>query len=206
MPVVVTARPNDDEDMEDVGRYYIMQFGVRAAGYFGLEQITIAADDESQSIGSADLRRVRLGALAGLALRFLSIQNVDWESGQSNEANFFELDSNDFEEAHLAGGATAQDAKLLPRFVEVDGEITTPPEWRAELRKLGPSSPKVAQTVAAVYRRSERYGEPPNKGVEQLLGLAPSTASHWIKLARQAGALAPAKRKARAESRAHGNH
>ncbi|MHA7271607.1 hypothetical protein [Arthrobacter sp. HLT1-20] len=198
-PVIVKARPDTRDDMEDFGRHYLLEFGVRPAGYFGLERLTIAADEGALAIGSADLRTVRLGELAGMALRFLSMPNVSWDHGESIEVKFFELTDEEFEDAYIQGGANEHDAKYLPALGMYEGKLDVRPEWRAELRALGPSHERVAKTVAAIYRDAERNGEPPNKAIENLLGLASSTASHWIKLSRQAGELAPARRKARAE-------
>lgn len=50
-------------------------------------------------------------------------------------------------------------------------------------------TPETLELVAIVYEFAQILGEKPVKMLQELFGLAPSTANHWVRLARERGHL-----------------
>jgi len=73
------------------------------------------------------------------------------------------------------------------------------PEWLARVKEGGARSELALRTTAEIYRSAVENGQSPNAQVERLLELPKSTASEWIRKARQRGFLEQSPRKPRAD-------
>lgn len=196
VPVLVEVTPIDAESQTQNGRKYGLVFdNSRRHGRFGLAEFRIIAEDGGAQLGSMDAREARLGELSRTALRYLA---MSWPHGFGTWVTG-SLTVADWSEAHKAGGANEVDSDVLPPMaVGTDGQLGAAPKHVIrEFRKLGPSDPKTAKAVAAIYRYAERNDLAPNAHVALVLDLSRSTASHWIKLSREAGELPPSVRKPR---------
>lgn len=88
--------------------------------------------------------------------------------------------------------------KDFPPLVERGGEfIIEDEDFLTNLRKLGPSHEKVQTTIKWLYTFAEMKNLAPVGFIKSTLGIPSSTASHWVKLARQSGALPPTVRRSR---------
>lgn len=211
IPVVVTMRkiqdgePDDDLNAEPT-RILKLTFDLDGAGAFRLAGLMVLADEQQPGIDSADIRNVKVGELHSYALRYLSKSMDRWPEDGYGPMTMFEPAAVDWAAAWRSRGVSAGEAENMPPLTVVDDEFRVDPGWLAQARRLGPSSPIVSKSVAALYRLAERLGEAPNAVIQEKFGLSRSTASHWIKLARQAGDLGPAKRKPRTVKADHGNN
>lgn len=84
-----------------------------------------------------------------------------------------------------------------PLFQRGDKYVIEDDNFLTELRKQGPSSEQVQGTVRWLYIFAEMNDLAPVGFIAEVLRLPSSTASHWVKLARQAGALPPTTRRSR---------
>lgn len=155
-------------------------------GAYGVRALTFTAADDAGDVSGQTLRSARLSDTIAHVLRYLRGAEKDY--------------------AHLGGLASHRLTVPLPWDPEREKRmrLTTPhypsmtltpdglriePQYRERLRELGPSSDVVASTVATLYRTAAEAGRPPVEFVAQVLEIPKRTASHWVKLARQVGAL-----------------
>lgn len=70
-----------------------------------------------------------------------------------------------------------------------EGYVTVTPYTPPEINVRAGATDEALRFVAASYSLAYALGEPPAKAVERDLGIATSTASKWIRLAREKGYL-----------------
>jgi hypothetical protein len=155
-------------------------------GGFGLRALTFTAAAEADDVSGQTLRAARISETVAHVHRYL--RNAE----------------RDYRHLGVLTGTTltvpktwdpAQARRRRLNATNVPGMVLTPagfkidPKHREQLRRLGPSSVEVASTVATLYRTAAEAGRAPVDFVAQMLELPKRTASHWVKLAREAGAL-----------------
>lgn len=157
-------------------------------------------------ITAAQLRDMRFGQLQRAAVSFLqrSAAADVWPDSETLKL----LEREDLED--LSGYIEKESARrwdegwrsYLPPMV-IDGRpdsewaLSTDPEWLAKLKLEGPKSERAWRVTAAIYRQAVEGGRPGNAAVERFLELPRSTASEWIRRARERGYLEQSPRKRR---------
>lgn len=169
---------------------------------YEVREVSIAATAGAPSITSSALRAVPVAKLARAAAAFLATPG---------ESTFGEPWGN-IEMRTMIGRQEVNDhaafrqALDLPEFAGLpaliwrDGRVTLRDKGlRVHYKRSGPSAAVTSDVVAGLYRLGEYLGAAPVRFVGDVLGLPGSTASHWVRLARQAGKLEPATRRRRAD-------
>ena len=154
-------------------------------GSLEVSEVTVRAAD-GQIVTGAALRALRFGLLVDLAGRIL----------------INERDVNDW---YLVNEVPPKDVPLekdpifafLPELDQDSEEPRATQAWVDGLRALGPSHPHTMRSMAALQQAALAAGKAPVQYIADLTQMPPSTVSHWMKLARQAGIVAPSGRKPR---------
>jgi hypothetical protein len=165
------------------------------AGNVELNRLEVVLGHSREPITGSTLRSVKVTEVLRFAKRYLR-RGIKNEFAPARLAEFSDQDILDAQKEW-------SEDDYLPRGVITREGLEPDPEWLAEIKALGPSNERVARTVATLYRlgveaqrdSSETGGA--NAFVARWLALSRSTASNWIKVSREVGALEPATRKPR---------
>lgn len=159
-----------EDDQTGLGNTLDVEYD-QAEGRYVIRQAAIRSLTGAEITGT-ELRQVRLAEVVQAA----SPHCVTFALGDHENT------------AITAAEVTATEGRLLPKWL-ADSLVAT-----AESRSL----PEPARTearearldaVQLVYGVAALTGQPPSKAIERELGVAPRTAAHWIRLARNAGRL-----------------
>lgn len=166
--------------------------------------VSVESPEGPQPVTASTFREIGVGTLIRAALLDLHQRETHRDQfgtdptqpskvSMSTEADMWHL----FAEAAARGrdgyakdgkGRPTLDGWALPDVRETDrGDWALSETATAELRRFGPSSSQASWVVATAARFCESKGLPVTGGVATVLGLPYSTASHWLKLARQSG-------------------
>lgn len=88
-----------------------------------------------------------------------------------------------------------------PLYESEDGNYYVPEGFTDHLRSVGPSSDETTQAVAWLYKFAVAYDMAPVTFIQRVLEVPNATASHWVKLARQAGKVPASTRRPRSDRR-----
>lgn len=149
--------------------------------------------DSTAPISSAALRQVRIAELIQVATRHALHVGVDEAKAQLRARVSLhtrdEILSNEYrDEDYLPGAEFGSDGALKP-----------PSDWLARAKAGGVTGPRTLRTVSALYRQALEYEVAPNPWVERWLDISSSTASYWIRTAREQGLLPRSTRKPRSD-------
>lgn len=175
------------------GYVYRVRYDVGPGGTYGVRALTVSADGESADVSSTTLRGVRIAELEAHVMEYLRGASGDyttfgrlvpqtitrWPAGAVDKW---------FREA-------LRDTPWHSDPFTLTGELDT--RDRERLRKLGPSDTLTSSLVAELYRFAESHREPPVDFIAAKVGLPKRTAMHWVKVARDRGALEPSRRRPR---------
>jgi hypothetical protein len=166
-----------------------LRLELRDWGLYRLMGVEVRSLTE-RPVSAATLRGVKVAELSRFALRYIA---ESAKAGAFTPTTLTLLNMSDV----TAPPAEWAERDYYPPLVPSKRGVVAAPDWVQALRKQGPSSSVTTRSVAALYHLAEERGERPNQFLERTLGLNRSTASHWIKLAREAGTLEASVRKPR---------
>lgn len=108
--------------------------------------------------------------------------------------------------AHLSGSldsirSVAGSSGFPPLYQKEDGTYYVEEGYTDRLRAAGPSSDETTRAVGWLYKFATKQGVPPVGFIQRTLAVPNATASHWVKLARQAGMVPASTRRPRSDRR-----
>lgn len=182
-----------------------VRFDLDGSGAFGLRSLAVSADDGTPDVTGKVLRSIRVGELVSHVQRYLRSARLDYQHlGGLAGATLREQREFSSPQEFMAWAESQRepepkysDKRLPPSVVLTSEGMHISAKELAKLRELGPSHPYTASMVATLYRGAEEHGVPPVQIVQERLGIPKRTASHWVKVAREVGALEPSRRKPR---------
>lgn len=167
--IVPKWRVAAEDDVTGLGSTLDVEYDA-GEGRFVVRQVATRALDGGEITGT-EIRQVRLGEIVQAA---------------SPRCVAFALD--DESDLVTAAEVTETEGRMLPPWLSaslsavVESRNISEPA-RSEIREARLDAVQLVYGVAALT------GQPPAKAIERELGVAPRTAAHWIRLARNAGRL-----------------
>lgn len=196
-PAVVRMR-RDGETLE----YEIRVELVEGAWPVVTQLLVRSTDDPPRALTAARLRDMKFGQLQRACVSYLRRGPIlDGRWAQET----FKLLEDVAELQEWEHRSQEQRRKnLLPDLVfdtrpDAKWGFRAAPDWLARVKAGGARSDVALRAAAEIYRTAVENGQSPNAQVERLLELPKSTASEWIRKAREKGYLEQSPRKPRAD-------
>ncbi len=189
------------------GYTYGIRLDVNELGAVGLRALEVRAQGSAADVTGTTLRGIRINELVLDAMRVLADASREADEWGAPSAGGETTSITDPPAWIRERQALSLIEDAFPDLLVDDtGRLRASPEEVAEMRRHGPSSDFTASRVGALYRLASESGTAPVRFLADVLDIPQSTSSHWVKIARAAGVIAPTTRRPRAGQAHAGTH
>lgn len=173
-------------------------------GELEITRLEVGRPVTGPNVTASTLREVDVsGALEACRIAYSDFDVHDWEAVGDEGVRISIV--RDWDMIRGLGLDRLRDGKgavgFPPLYQREDGSYYVSDGFTDRLRSAGPSSDETTHAVAWLYKFAVAYNMAPVAFIGDALGVPARTASHWVKLARQAGKVPASTRQPRSDRR-----